>query len=366
MTKIKEVIQWLESSVPCALQEDYDNCGLITGNANQEITGINICLDVTEKVIEESIASDCNLIISHHPVVFRGLKKINGNHYVERILIQAIKNDIAIYALHTNLDNVHYGVNKKIADIIGITDTRILAPKSGLLKKMVTYVPKEQADTVLKALYAAGAGNIGNYSECSFQLDGVGTFKPNEQANPTLGSANMLEYVQEKRVEVIFPSYLQRNVTTALYNAHPYEEPAYDIIPLSNEHALVGAGMIGTLTSPMSETEFLQLLKTRFNLSCIRHTKLLNKPVVHVAVCGGSGSFLTQQAIAERADVFVSSDFKYHDFFEADEKILIADIGHYESEAFTKELIYEIVIKKFTNIALRFSKVNTNPISYFN
>ena len=364
MPKIKEVIRFLEQVAPPAYQESYDNCGLLTGNAEAELTGVLITLDTLEEVIDEAIAQNCNLIVSHHPVIFKGLKKLTGNNYVERTIIKAIKNDIAVYAIHTNLDSVLHGVNHKIAEKLGLINLKILSPKKQLLKKLVTFIPSEATDKVMKELYAAGGGHIGNYSECSFRVEGIGTFKPNQAANPTIGNADELEFVKENRVEVIFPGYLEDKIVTALFQAHPYEEPAYDIFLLENIHKKVGAGLLGELPEPVSELDFLMNLKERMNVPLVRHTAFLDKKVTKIAICGGSGSFLLKDAIKAKSDFFVTADFKYHEFFDAEKKIVIADIGHYESEIYTKELIYEILSKKFTNIALILSKVFSNPIRY--
>ncbi len=361
---VKEIIKQLDLLAPPAYQEDYDNSGLITGNMQQEVNGVLISLDCIESIVEEAIREKCNLIIAHHPIVFKGLKKINGNNYVERTIIKAIKNDIAIYAIHTNLDNVKGGVNFKIAEKLGLQNIKILAPKKQLLKKLISFVPDKDSEKVLDALYKAGAGNIGNYSECSYQLDGTGTFKPNENANPAIGSSNKKELVAEKRIEVIFPSPLEGAIISALYGSHPYEEPAYDILQLENKNPEVGSGAIGTLPSPMKELDFMNYLKSKMNLSNIRHTALLGKEIKKVALCGGSGSFLLKNALSVGADAYISADFKYHEFFDAENKIVIADIGHYESEVFTKDLIYEFLIQKFSNIAVRLSKIDSNPISY--
>ncbi|WMJ74317.1 Nif3-like dinuclear metal center hexameric protein [Cytophagaceae bacterium ABcell3] len=365
MTKISEVVNYLESIAPTALQESYDNSGLLTGNSSTEVKNILITLDTTEDVIKEAIANNCNLIISHHPIIFKGLKKLTGSNYVERTIIEAIKNDIAIYAVHTNLDNVHNGVNRKICEKIELKNLKILSPKKGTLKKLVVFIPESDKDIVLSAVYNAGAGNIGNYSECSYQLQGTGTFRPNDQANPTIGAANTKEQVKEVRAEVIYPAWKENGILQALKEAHPYEEPAYDLVALENTDFYNGSGMYGELENPLPPQAFLKYLKEKMQLSCIRHTQLPEKPVKKVAVCGGSGSFLLKNAIKQKADVYITSDFKYHEFFDAENKIIIADIGHYESEVFTKELIKEFMSKKFTNIALILSNTTTNPISYY-
>ncbi len=361
---VKEVVDYLESIAPKPYQESYDNSGLITGLPSQEVTGILVTLDCVEAVVQEAIDQNCNLIIAHHPIVFRGLKKLTGANYVERTIIKAIKSDIAIYAIHTNLDNVHMGVNRKIAEKLGLIDVKILSPKADILTKLVTFIPTENASSVLEALYKAGAGDIGNYSHCSFSTEGTGTFRPNEAAKPTIGQAGRVESVKEVRAEVVFPSFKESQILTALRKAHPYEEVAYYLTRLLNENQEVGSGMIGKLEKPMEPMEFLRRLKISMNLSVVRHTSPLQNPVEKVAICGGAGSFLLSKAIQAGAQAFITADFKYHEFFDADNRIIIADIGHYESEVFTKELLKEVLIKKFPTFAINFSRTVTNPISY--
>ena len=362
--KLQELISYLESVAPLSYQEDYDNSGLITGNPELEITSALISLDCTEEIVEEAIKKGCNLIVSHHPIVFKGLKKFNGKTYVERVIIKALKNDIALYAIHTNLDHILHGVNAKICEKLGLVDTEILSPKENLLFKLTTYVPSAHADAVRSALFTAGAGNIGNYSDCSFNASGYGTFKASETARPFVGEKGAVHREEELKIEVIFSAPQRTAIISALKQAHPYEEVAFDIYQLSNAHSSVGAGMIASLESPMGETEFLNLVKARLNAKVIRHTALTGKQVNKVAVCGGSGSFLLKNAIAAKADVYISADFKYHEFFDAEGKIVIADVGHYESEQFTQELLYEILQKKFPNFALHLTDFNTNPINY--
>lgn len=363
--KINEIIGALNQWAPPSYQESYDNARLITGNPDHELSGIVISLDCVEEVVQEAIDKKANLILAHHPIVFKGLKSLTGKNYVERTVIKAIKNDIAIFSIHTNLDNVHSGVNRMICDRMGLEDCKILAPKANTLSKLVTFVPTSQADAVLDGLYRSGLGQIGNYDECSFQVKGTGSFRPNEDANPAIGGANQRELVDEVRIEGIFSSHLKHKVVGALKKSHPYEEVAYYLTALDNENQQVGAGMIGKLPEPLSPKETLNLLKDRFNLSVIRHTDFHSDQVHKIAVCGGAGSFLLGHAIGAGADLFVTGDFKYHEFFDADKKIIIADIGHYESEVFTKELIYNFLKEKFANIALNLSEVDTNPINYF-
>ncbi len=362
--KIKDVTAFLESIAPRQYQESYDNSGLLTGDPAGEVKKILVTLDCTEEVVREGIDSGCNLIVAHHPIVFKGLRKLTGSNYVERTVISAIKNDIAIYAIHTNLDNVHNGVNHKICERIGLKKVKILSPKKDSLSKLVTFVPKENSEAVLNALYDAGAGQIGNYKNCGFTMEGKGTFTPGEGSDPFIGTVGKREYVKEIRAEVIFPTHIQTNVLAALRNAHPYQEVAYYITALSNDNQEVGSGMIGELDKPAEPLAFLQGLKHSMDVQIIRHTKILNKPIRKVAVCGGSGSFLLSKAIEAEAEVFITADFKYHDFFDADGKIIIADVGHYESEAFTKDLLVDVLTKKFPTFAIIFSKTVTNPISY--
>jgi dinuclear metal center YbgI/SA1388 family protein len=364
MPKIKDILDYLENWAPPSYQEDYDNSGLITGNDQDALKGIIIALDCTEKVVDEAIRKGCNLIVAHHPIVFRGLKKLTGKSYIERTVISAIKNDIAIYAIHTNLDHIASGVNSKIAAQLGLTETRILRPRKDTLSKLTTFIPKNDTERVMEAIHAAGAGMIGNYKNCSFRVPGTGTFLPAGNANPTIGNLGILEKVPEDRVEVIFPSHLKSGILRALFNTHPYEEVAYYLHDLSNTDNETGAGMIGDLESPVHIMDFLELLKKKLRVKVIRHTEPVKEKIQKIALCGGSGSFLLPDAIARGADIFISGDFKYHEFFDAENHLVIADIGHYESEQFTKELIYDKLVEKFTNIALHFTEVNTNPIKY--
>lgn len=361
---IRDVVSYLETIVPPSYQESYDNAQLITGNPKDEVKGILCSLDVTEEVVEEAISLGCNMIVAHHPIVFKGLKSLTGKNYVERTVLKAIKNDIAIYAIHTNLDHIHTGVNKRISDKIGLKNTRILAPKKGLLMKLTAFVPVKNTSEVLEALYAAGAGSIGEYSKCSFSSQGTGSFLPSDKANPSIGEKGKAETVEENRVELIFPSHLQRKVLAALKSSHPYEEVAYYLQQTENEFQEVGAGMIGELEKPMDEKEFLLHLKESMGLSVIKHTHLRNKPVKKVALCGGAGIFLLGAAKAASADIFITSDIKYHEFFGTENQIVISDIGHYESEIYTKELLLDILSQNFSNIALYLTKVITNPITY--
>jgi len=365
MPRIADLISYLEQIAPLAYQEDYDNCGLLIGDKQLSCTGVVVCLDVIEDVVDEAIAKNCNLIVAHHPVIFKGLKKITGANYVERLLIKAIQNNIAIYAIHTNLDNTADGVSGMLAKKLGLVHTQILSPKKGLLSKLISYVPVADTDKVLQGIFAAGGGNIGNYSECSYTVTGTGSFKPNTNANPTIGQAGKVEYVEENRIEIIYPNYLERQVVAALLKHHPYEVPAYDILALGNKNTEVGSGYIGELEKSMSKDDFMAYISTKLSLDCIRYTTAFQGEIKKVALCGGSGSFLLKTAIASKADVLITADFKYHDFFDAEDRILVCDIGHYESEIHTKELLMDVLTKKFVNIAVVLSSIHTNPIGYY-
>lgn len=364
MITIKKIVSELEKWAPTAYQESYDNAGLLTGSPDREVSGVLITLDVTEAVVAEAIEKGANLIVAHHPIIFKGLRRLNGANYVERTVIAAIKNDIAIYAIHTNLDNVATGVNRMIAQKLALQDVAVLVPKARQLAKLSFFVPVAQTQSVLNALFEAGAGNIGRYAECSFRVEGTGTFRPDATASPHIGAAGQLEEVAENRVELMFPTHLQRRVLEALKDAHPYEEVAYYLQELENENQEVGAGAVGWLPEQMTMTAFLHFLKEKMQLNVIRHTQAPDKPVQKVAVCGGAGSFLLKDAIRGGADVFVTSDFKYHEFFDAEGQLMICDIGHYESEVFTKDLLFSYLSEKFDNFALYLSEVNTNPVTY--
>lgn len=362
---IQEIIKVLESEAPVLLQEGYDNTGLITGNFSQECTGVICSLDATEAVIEEAIENNCNLVVSHHPIIFNGLKKLNGTNYVERAIIKAIRHDIAIYAIHTNLDNIKNGVNGRIADALGLLNRQVLLPKPGMLLKLYTFVPLEYVEQVRSALFEAGAGHTGLYSECSFGTPGTGTFKPGKDAKPFLGEIAARHHENELKIEVIYPAWKQNAIVNALKASHPYEEVAYDLVKLDNNTDQAGSGIIGNLNEPVASPDFLQMLKDIFNLVVIRHTNILKPMVQRIAVCGGAGSFLTRAAIANGADVYLSADYKYHEFFDADDKIMITDIGHWESEQFTIDLLVEILTANFPTFAIQKSKTRTNPVYYF-
>jgi dinuclear metal center YbgI/SA1388 family protein len=363
--QIAEIITFLESLAHPSLQEGYDNAGLITGDSNWQCSGVICSLDATEEVVREAQEKKCNLIVAHHPIIFSGLKKISGRDYVEKTIIAAIKNDIAIYAIHTNLDNVLQGVNGRIAKMLGLQNVRILLPKAAVLKKLFTFVPLEKAEEVRNAIFSAGGGHIGNYSECSFSVEGAGTFKAGTGTDPYAGIIGERHQEKEQKIEVVFPSFLEARIVAAMKAVHPYEEVAYDVVSLSNHHPGTGSGVVGELPDPVKEKIFLSRLKTVFKLAVIRHTPLTGKSVKRVALCGGAGSFLVPKALAAGADVYVTADMKYHEFFDGNGRMLIADIGHYESEQFTISLLAEHLEQKFPTFAVLKTQVETNPVRYF-
>ena len=363
--KIGDILSVIEVFAAPELQEDYDNAGLITGSKDWECSGVLCTLDVTVAVLQEAVQNNCNLVVAHHPIVFKGLKRINGRNYVEQVIIQAIKADIAIYAAHTNMDNVILGVNHTIAQKLGLQNITILQPKQKALRRLITFAPNDKAEEVRNAVFAAGAGHIGKYSECSFNSEGTGTFKAGKGADPYVGEVGERHQEKETKIEIVYPFYLEPQVVKALVAAHPYEEVAYDIFTMDNVHFGIGAGIIGQLEAGMEEYDFFKMLKDRFNLSVIRHTPLRKKVVKTVAVCGGAGSFLIKTALSKGADMYISADIKYHEFFDAEGRMVIADIGHYESEQFTVDLLHDLLVEKFPTFAVLKTSVNTNPVQYF-
>ncbi|MBP0904457.1 Nif3-like dinuclear metal center hexameric protein [Mariniflexile gromovii] len=362
---VQDVINHLEELAPLAYAEDFDNVGLLVGDKNAKVTGILVTLDTLEAVVDEAIAEKCNLIVSFHPIIFKGLKKLTGKNYVERVVMKAIKHDIAIYSIHTALDNALQGVNDMICNTLGLTNKRILIPQSETIKKLTTYVPKDEAEQLRTALFSSGAGTIGNYSNCSFNVEGYGTFNGNDTSNPTKGKKGITHTEAETKITITFPKHLEYKILQTLFKSHSYEEVAYEVTTLENKNQQIGMGMVGELEESMSELDFLSYLKTKMDTKCIRHSSLLNKKIKKVAVLGGSGSFAIEAAKNADADAFITADLKYHDFFTAENSILLADVGHYESEQFTKNLLVAYLTKKITNFAIILSKTNTNPVKYF-
>ena len=369
---IKNITDHIEELAPLTYAEDFDNVGLLIGNYNTKVTGILVTLDTLEGTVDEAIAENCNLIVSFHPIIFKGLKKLNGSNYVERVVIKAIKNDIAIYAMHTALDNSFKGVSAKMCEILNLQNIKVLIPKKGEIKKLTTYVPYTKAEYLRNALFDAGAGNIGNYDHCSFNLKGEGSFRGNENSNPTIGKKGKIHFEQEFLISVIFERHLERKILKSLFENHPYEEVSYEIVTLDNFHQNIGMGMVGELEDEMETLDFLKFLKEKFNVSSIRHSALSKKIIKKIAVLGGAGSFAIENAKNSGAHIYITADLKYHDFYKAENQIILVDIGHYESEQFTKNLLVDYLTKKFTNFApalpegrIILSKNNTNPINYF-
>lgn len=364
MIKVKDITDYLGDYAPLPLQAGYDNAGLIVGDPEMEVKGILVCLDSIEQTIEEAIKTGCNVVVAHHPIVFKGLKRINGANYVEKTIIKAIKNDVAIYAIHTNLDSVKHGVNAKIAEKLGVQNIQILDPVKAGLKKLVTFVPEKSLSKVREGLFSSGAGKIGDYSECSFSQTGEGTFTANLGAEPFVGKVGQPHAESELRLEVIVPNHLISGVVGRLKKDHPYEEVAYDIYDLNNENPDVGYGVVGELPAEEETLSFLNRVKVNMKAGVVRYTTIHKPSIKRVAICGGSGSFLLGAAKRRGAEVFITSDFKYHEFFDAENQIVIADIGHYESERYTSELIADYLTQKFSTFAVRISEVNTNPVNY--
>ncbi len=362
--KIKEVINTIEQLAPVSLQESYDNSGVQVGDVYQDVKGCLICIDVTEDVIDEAISLGCNLIVSHHPLLFKSLKTLTGRNYIERCVIKSLKNDIVIYAAHTNLDNATNGVNFKLANMLGLQDIRILSPKQDSLLKFVTFVPSSHIEIVRTAIFNAGAGHIGNYDSCSFNLEGEGTFRANDSANPFVGKIGEQHFENEIRIETVVPKFKQMEVLRTLISVHPYEEPAYDFYPLTNEWKQAGSGVVGVLPDALPEQDFLYMLKDVFHLNTLMHTKMANREIKDVALCGGAGSFLIPDAIAYGADAFVTGEARYNDFYDVEDKLLFAVLGHYESEISTKEIFYDVITNKYTNFAVYKSSFDANPIKY--
>ncbi len=363
--KVKEVIQILDDFAPLSYAEGFDNTGLLVGDTNASVSGILVTLDTLEEVVDEAIENNCNLIVSFHPIVFSGLKKITGKTYVERVVQKAIKNDINIFAIHTALDNAWNGVNAMICEKLNLINRKILIPKEESIKKLLTFVPLKDASKVREALFAAGGGNIGNYSNCSFNVTGKGSFNGNEDSNPTVGKKGETHFEEETQIGITFQKHKEAQILNALFDSHPYEEVAYEVTTLENENQNLGMGMIGEFSSEISEEAFLKFIKETMKTGCVRHSKLQNKKIKKVAVLGGSGSFAIKAAKAAGADAYVTADLKYHDFFTAENNILLCDIGHYESEQYTKDLLVSFLTKKISNFAIVLSQINTNPISYF-
>ena len=361
---VQDICSCIEDFAPLSLQESWDNCGLLVGNPRQTVNKVLLTVDVTEAVVAEAIDVQAQMIVSHHPLILSGIKQLTGSTDAQRAIVLAIRHDIAIYAAHTNMDVAPGGVSYRMAAKLGLADLQTLSPQGSGLRKLVTYIPASHFEQVQRAVFEAGAGHIGNYDMCGYSVEGKGSFRALDGAQPFVGRHGTLHTEPEIRFETVFPSHLIRQVVAALCNSHPYEEPAYDLYALQNTDTRVGSGVVGVLPAPMNELHFLKKLKETFLSPVIRHTKLNNKEILRVALCGGSGSSLLTNAVRCKADVLVTADFKYHQFADAEQDILVADIGHFESEQFVKEIFHEVLIKKNPNFAVHFSKIKTNPINH--
>jgi dinuclear metal center YbgI/SA1388 family protein len=362
--KLKDLCSYLDSAVPLSFQEDYDNSGLQIGLPEKEISSAMITLDITEEVIDEAVSENCDVIISHHPLIFKGIKRISGRTFTERILYEAVKHNIAIYSSHTNLDVFSNGVSRKMAEKLKLQNVKVLAPLKNRLLKLVTYIPESHLEKVREALFKAGAGVIGNYDKCGFTTQGTGSFRGNEKAEPFIGKKGEIHFEKEIRFETVLFSHLKDEVIKALLTVHPYEEVAYDVFTLENINIEVGLGCVGELYEAMHEEDFLKFVSSVFDAKGVRFSKTTGKPVRKIAICGGSGASLLNNAINSGSDAFITADIKYHNYFDAENTILLVDTGHFESEKFSTEILYDLIIKKFPKFAVRFSESNRNPINY--
>lgn len=361
---VSDIIAAIEEYAPLSLQESYDNSGLQVGDRAQVVTAVLLCTDVTEEIIGEAVARGANLIISHHPLLFHGLKHLTGRNPIERIVRAAVKRDIAIYSSHTSMDNATGGVSFKMAEKIGLGNVSVMLPQPGQLYKLVVFVPIKEAARVRDAMFAAGAGRLGDYDSCSYALEGKGSFRALAGAHPWVGSIDELHHEDEMRLEVLVMRNCKDAVVQAMLRSHPYEEPAYDLIELDNPSKYTGSGVVGDTQQPIEAAEFLNSLKTAFGTAMVRYAGNIHQMISRVALCGGAGADFIGDAVAAHADIYVTGDVKYHEFTSYCDKILIADIGHYESEHFTKEIFYDIIQKKFPNFATYYAELEKNPINY--
>lgn len=362
---IRDISKLLEQWAPLANAESFDNVGLLVGDFTTPVSNILVAHDALEQVVDEAVAKNCNLIVCFHPILFNGLKRLNGNNYIERAIIKAVKNDVAIYAIHTALDNIHKGVSYTMAKALQLENPSVLIPKKDTIYKLTTYVPHAFAKALKESLFAAGAGQIGNYNECSFSLKGKGTYKAGKNTNPFIGQKGEQHTEKETQLHLTFEKHAKQSVLKALFTNHPYEEVAYEVTALENKNQHLGMGTIGTMATPINQEKFLALIKSTFKTGGVRHSPILDKKIKKIAVLGGSGAFGIEAAIAQGADAYVTADLKYHDYYKAENQILLADVGHYESERFTKTLIADYLTEKIRSFAVLLSEKNTNPINYF-
>ena len=361
---IEELTTFIEDKFPLSQQESYDNCGLIVGDPKKTVKKVLLALDCTEQVIKEAKLKKADVIITHHPLMFSSINKLTANDYEGSLIIKLIKSDIALYAVHTNLDNSINGINKYLALKLGLKNLQILVGKEKTFKKIITFVPKAYSQKVITALSAAKAGNIGLYSHCAFVTEGSGCFKPEKGAKPFLGELSKINQVEEVKLEMVFASENQKMIENSLKKAHPYEQPAFDIIELANPNPDIGAGIYGDLPAQINTAEFLKLVKTKLNLSYIRQSNSAKKFISKVAICSGAGFFVFEQAKRLNVDALVTSEIKHHEFLAAENNILLCDIDHHEGEIAAVNILDQI-LQKLENIDTLISKHNLSPAQIF-
>ena len=363
--KIKEVIQFLEQKFPLHWQEDFDNCGVQCGDKERELTGIVVCFDMSEAVIDEALAQGSNMVISHHPIIYKhGLKKIEPTNRVGKIIYKALENKILLYSMHTNIDSGKAGGNVLFAKKLELQNLSVLVPKENQFCKLVVFVPAENSALLKEAMFKIGCGNIGNYSHCSYSCEGIGSFKPLTGVNPHIGKHNRLERVDEERIEMIFPKNIKRQVIETLYGHHPYEEPAFDIITLENQNREVGLGRIGLLPTSMLAKDFILYIKEKLNLDFVKFSGNRDAEIKKVAVCGGGGASFISEALTAGVNAYITGDLKYHDFFIPENKMLLIDIGHFEGEHFIREIITSLLQENFNTFATHFTEVEIPVIHH--
>lgn len=362
---LKTLLAGLEQWVPFVWQENYDNAGLILGDPNQQIRKALVCFDVTPEVVDEAVRNEADLILSHHPAIFKGIKRINPASRLGYMLKQSLCHDIAWCALHTNLDNTLSGVNSWLCEHLGLQEVRPLVPLQGIYGKLQVYVPEAYAEKLRQALAEAGCGAGTKYDTCSYTSRGEGRFRAGSQAHPFTGRIGELHCEAECKIECLYPLHKTRQVLDVLRTNHPYEEPAFDLLPLQNEAVEQGAGAIGILPETMQERELLDKLKELTGVHCIRHSGFQGRRIKKIALCGGSGGSFIANACGQKADVYITGDLKYHDFTDTEPGTWLVDIGHFESEKFAMELIFRFIRKNFPNFAVSISEQAKNPVSFY-
>lgn len=362
---LRTLLACIEQWAPFSWQESYDNAGLILGDPDRNVTEALVCFDVTPEVVDEAVRIGAGLIVSHHPAIFKGIKRINPASRLGYMIKQSLCHDIAWCALHTNLDNTLNGVNSYLCEQLGLKDVQPLAPLQDIYGKLQVYVPEAYAEKLRQALAEAGCGAGARYDACSYSSRGEGRFRAGSQAHPFSGQIGELHCEAECKIECLYPLHKTRQVLDVLRTNHPYEEPAFDLLPLRNEATGQGAGAIGNLQESMQETELLDKLKELTGTHCIRHSGFRGRKIRRIALCGGSGGSFIGNACARQADAYITGDLKYHDFADAGSGTWLVDIGHFESEKFAMELIFRFIRKNFPNFAVSISEQARNPVSFY-